>query len=144
MNGATALDVVAAVLMIAGAAFTLAAAVGVLRFRDVLGRMHAATKPQTLGIVLVLAGAGVRLRDSVDLWMIVLVIGFQLLTAPTAAHLVGRLGYRTRHVRRDRLHVDELAADPPQVPGGAAGYPPDGPPSPTERPGSGPGADSRP
>jgi multicomponent Na+:H+ antiporter subunit G len=132
VSGGTALDVLAGALMILGALFTLAAAVGVLRFRDVLGRMHAATKPQTLGIVLVLSGAAVRLRDSVDLWMLLLVIGFQLLTAPAAAHLVGRLGYRTRHVRHDLLHVDELAADPPH-PGAAprqGGPAPSGPDSP--------------
>ena len=60
-------------------------------------------------MLLVLGGAGVRLRDSVDLWMLVLTGGFQLLTAPVTAHLIGRLTYQTRHVRRDLLHVDELA-----------------------------------
>lgn len=104
-----ALDVLAAVLLLSGAALALAAAVGVLRFVDVLSRMHAATKPQVLGILLCLAGAGIRLRDSIDLWMLVLTGAFQLLTAPVAAHLIGRLAYRTRHVRRDRLFVDELA-----------------------------------
>ena len=132
MSGDRALDVLAGALMVSGALFTLAASVGVLRFRDVLGRMHAATKPQTLGIVLVLSGAAVRLRDSVDVWMIVLVVGFQLLTAPASAHLVGRLAYRTRHVRRDLLHLDELAA---------ASLEPTAPPGP---PAPAPGPDSRP
>jgi multicomponent Na+:H+ antiporter subunit G len=31
-----------------------------------------------------------------------------MLTAPVAAHLVGRAGYRTGKVRRDLLVVDEL------------------------------------
>ncbi len=104
-----ALDALAAVLLLSGAALALAAAIGVLRFVDTLSRMHAATKPQVLGILLCLAGAGVRLRDNVDVWMLVLTGAFQLLTAPVAAHLVGRVAYRTRHVRRDRLHVDDLA-----------------------------------
>ncbi len=103
------LDVLAAVLLLSGAVLALAASIGVRRFVDVLGRMHAATKPQVLGILLCLAGAAVRLRDNVDVWMLVLTGAFQLLTAPVAAHLIGRLAYRTRHVRRDRLHVDELA-----------------------------------
>jgi multicomponent Na+:H+ antiporter subunit G len=110
MTADAALDVLAAVLLITGASLALAASIGVLRFVDVLSRMHAATKPQVLGILLCLAGAGVRLRDSVDLWMLVLTGAFQLVTAPVAAHLVGRLAHRTRHVRRDRLFVDELAA----------------------------------
>jgi multicomponent Na+:H+ antiporter subunit G len=109
VNADRALDVLAGALILLGSAFTLAAAVGVLRFPDVLSRMHAATKPQTLGIVLVLSGAALRLRDSVDVWMLLLVIGFQLLTAPSAAHLIGRLSYRTGHVRADLLHLDELA-----------------------------------
>lgn len=103
------LDVVAAALLLAGASLALAASIGVLRFVDVLSRMHAATKPQVLGILLCLAGAALRLRDSVDVWMLVLTGAFQLITAPVAAHLIARLAYRTRHVRRDRLHVDELA-----------------------------------
>jgi multicomponent Na+:H+ antiporter subunit G len=107
-----ALDALAAVLLLSGAALALAAAVGVLRFVDTLSRMHAATKPQVLGILLCLGGAGVRLRDNVDVWMLVLTGAFQLLTAPVAAHLVGRVAYRTRHVRRDRLHVDDLAGRP--------------------------------
>ncbi|RJK95979.1 monovalent cation/H(+) antiporter subunit G [Vallicoccus soli] len=108
----TALDVLAAVLLISGAALALAASVGVLRFPDVLSRMHAATKPQVLGMLLVLAGAAVRLRTSVDVWMLVLTGAFQLMTAPVAAHLVGRLAYRTRHVRTDLLVCDELADAP--------------------------------
>jgi multicomponent Na+:H+ antiporter subunit G len=104
------LDVLAAVLLLSGAFLALTAAVGLLRFVDVLARMHGATKPQVVGILLCLAGAAVRLRDSVDVWMLLLCGAFQMLTAPVSAHLIGRLAYRTRHVRHDRLFVDDLAA----------------------------------
>lgn len=107
------LDVVSATLLLAGGLLTLTAAVGVVRFPDVLTRMHAATKPQVLGLLLVLGGAGLQLRGHVDVWMLALAGGFQLLTAPISAHLVGRLAYRTRHVRRDLLVVDELERDDP-------------------------------
>lgn len=107
----TALDVVSAILLLSGAALALAAAIGILRFADVLSRMHAVTKPQVLGVLLVMAGASIRLRGSVDVWMLVLTAAFQVMTAPVAAHLVGRLAYRTRHVRRDLLLVDELERD---------------------------------
>jgi multicomponent Na+:H+ antiporter subunit G len=112
MTTAGVLDVVAAVLLLSGASLALAASIGVLRFVDVLSRMHAATKPQVLGILLCLAGAAVRLRDSVDVWMLALTGAFQLVTAPVAAHMIGRLAYRTRHVRRDHLFVDDLASRP--------------------------------
>ncbi len=103
------LDVLAAVCMISGAALAFAAAVGMLRFPNVLMRMHAATKPQVLGLLLLLAGAGIRLRSSVDVWMLVLAGAFQLLTAPVAAHLVGRLAYRNRAAEHEDLLVDEYA-----------------------------------
>lgn len=50
-------DVLTAVLLPAGAAFTAVGALGVLRFPDLLTRLHAATKPHTIGLLLVLAGA---------------------------------------------------------------------------------------
>ena len=41
----------------AGALLGLAAGIGVLRFPDALSRMHAATKPQVLGVLLLLLGS---------------------------------------------------------------------------------------
>ena len=106
-------DILTAVLVLSGSALALTAAIGVVRFPDTLSRMHAATKPQVLGLLLVLSGAGLQLRDSVDVWMLALAGGFQLLTAPISAHLVGRLAYRTRHVRKALLVVDDLERDDP-------------------------------
>lgn len=103
------LDLVGAVLLLLGALLALAAAIGLLRLPDVLSRMHAATKPQTTGLVLVVIGSALLLRTSVDVWMLVLVAAFQLITAPVTAHLVGRLAYRSGGVREDLLHRDELA-----------------------------------
>ena len=108
MSWDTLADVVAAVCLIGGALLALAAGVGVLRFPDLLSRMHAGTKPQVLGLVLVLIGLSLRLRSGGAVWALVLVALFQMLTAPVAAHLVGRAGYRTGKVRRDLLVVDEL------------------------------------
>lgn len=105
----TVLDVVGAVLMGLGAVLALTAAIGLLRLPDVLSRMHAATKPQVLGVVLVMIGAALRLRTSADAGMLVLAAIFQLITAPVTAHLVGRLAHRTGGVRTDLLHTDELA-----------------------------------
>lgn len=106
MSGA--LDVLAAICLLGGAALSLAAGIGVLRFPDVLSRMHAASKPQVLGLLLILIGVGLRLRTGFDITTLVLVAVFQLTTAPVAAHMVGRAAYRTRRVRRDLLLVDEL------------------------------------
>ncbi|WP_189042929.1 monovalent cation/H(+) antiporter subunit G [Micromonospora sonchi] len=102
-------DWLGAVSLVAGALLSLAAAIGVLRFPDTLSRMHAATKPQVLGVLLLLLGLSLRLRTLSDLGMIALVGIFQLATAPVAAQMVGRAAYRSGRVDRRLLDVDELA-----------------------------------
>ncbi|WP_320064555.1 monovalent cation/H(+) antiporter subunit G [Micromonospora sp. RTGN7] len=109
MSAGTVADWLGAACLISGGLLSLAAGVGVLRFPDVLDRMHAATKPQVLGVLLLLAGVALRLRTSSDIGMIVLVAVFQLTTAPVAAQMVGRAAYRSGRVDRSLLDVDELA-----------------------------------
>jgi len=110
MTLTTLADVLAAVCLIGGAVLSLAAGVGVLRFPDALSRMHAATKPQVLGLLLILSGVALRLRSQPDLATVALVALFQLATAPVAAHLVGRAVYRNRRFRPELLVTDDLAA----------------------------------
>ncbi|QAY63833.1 monovalent cation/H(+) antiporter subunit G [Xylanimonas allomyrinae] len=102
-------DVVAAVCLLLGAFLTFSAGVGVLRFENLLARMHAVTKPQVLGLILLLAGVALRLRSGAALTLLGLVVVFQLLTSPVAAHMVGRAGFRTGKVRSQDLDVDDLS-----------------------------------
>ena len=106
----TILDIVAGTFMIIGSLLSLAAGIGMLRFPDLLSRLHAATKPQVLGLFLLLAALGIELRSWAVVPILVMAWGLQLLTAPVSAHMVGRAGYRTRHLKRETLIVDELAA----------------------------------
>ena len=101
-------DVVAIALLPCGAFLCLTAGLGLVRFPDVLTRMHAGTKPQVLGVLLIMVGGAIRLQGWSATWMLLLVAAFQLLTAPVSAHMVSRVAYRRRHVRRDLLLVDEL------------------------------------
>ena len=105
------LDVIAGVALILGATLTLLAAVGLLRLPDVLSRMHVVTKPQGLGLLLLLLGAALRLRNGFDITTIVLVAVFQLVTAPVAANLVGGAAYRTGERCRSAVARDELAEE---------------------------------
>ena len=97
------IDAVSAVFLVVGAVMSLGAAIGLLRFPDLMSRMHAATKPQVLGLFLLLAAIGLQMRT----WWVwpVLVVAwiFQLLTAPVSAHMVGRAGYRTKHLDPELL-----------------------------------------
>lgn len=110
-----ALDAVGTVAIVLGVLLTLVASVGLLSLPDTLSRMHAATKPQVLGLLLVVVGGALHLRTSVDVWMLVLVGAFQLVTAPVTAHVIGRLAHRGPGVRRDLLHVDELDRRPDEA-----------------------------
>ena len=109
MNWSGAADVVAAACLVLSALLTLIAAIGILRFPDVLTRMHSATKPQVLGLLVVLLGLGFRLRDPSTIGLLALVALFQLVTSPIASHMVGRASFRAGQVRRDLLVVDELS-----------------------------------
>lgn len=113
-------DVLSAVLLLAGAAFALVAAIGVLRLPDLLSRMHAATKPQVIGLMLVIAGVALRLRDPSVLGILFLVVVLQMSTSVIAGHMVGRAAFRAGQVRHDLLVLDELGeVDGTQEPRGA-------------------------
>jgi multicomponent Na+:H+ antiporter subunit G len=107
----TVLELVGHVLILIGSVISLTAAVGIVRFRDTLSRMHPATKPQVVGLLFVLGGAMLILRGNVDIWMLALAGMFMVLTAPVIAHRVGRLAYREQLGRDGLLSGDEQSPD---------------------------------
>lgn len=108
---ATLLDLIGAGLIVIGILLCLTAAIGLIRLPDVLSRMHAATKPQTLGLLVLLTGLGMSLRDWKLVGLLIVIGTLQLLTAPISAHLVARTAYRTRQFRTDLTEPDELDSD---------------------------------
>ena len=106
------LDAAGAVLLLAGVLLTLVASIGLVRFPDVFTRMHAATKPATLGLLLVCAGAALVVDDGGDRAALLLVAAFQFVTAPVAAHMVGRAAYGAGVGALDELVVDDLSTAP--------------------------------
>lgn len=87
-------EVLASALLVAGSLLALLAAIGLQRFDDVFARMHSATKPATLGLVLILGGAALVITEPGAVAKLFLVILLQFITAPVAAHLVGRAAFR--------------------------------------------------
>ena len=119
----SAVDVVAAVLMLIGAASCLLGAIGLVRLPDLPARLQAATKPQTLGLALVVVGTALRveLASAVTLGLVVL---FQVITAPVVSQIVGRAAYRAGGIPEGALGalvVDELAEHLPADREGASG-----------------------
>lgn len=86
------MTIVAMVVMALGAAFLLAAAIGVIRLRDPLQRMHSATKAGTLGTALLILGA--MLTGAIDqVGTGLLAILFLLITLPLTAQVLARASY---------------------------------------------------
>ena len=98
-------DLLGLLFLLLGELLCVAAAIGLLRFPDLLSRMHAGTKPQVLGVIFVIVGVGLRTRSGIDLGMLVLIGVFQLLTIPAGAHMVGRAGFRTGQVEPADIHL---------------------------------------
>lgn len=109
------LDIASLICIGLGTLLVLATAIGMARFRDTLSRMHSVTKPQTLGLILTVIGAILRLLGSGnltpgnkgDMGVLVLVILFALLTAPVVAQRIGRIARREGLYDADYLIRDD-------------------------------------
>lgn len=88
------MTIVAAFLIGAGVGFMVLAGVGLLRLPDVFARMHAATKSASLGVACVLGGSAILVPGPLADFKLILAIAFQFMTAPVAAHVIGRAAYR--------------------------------------------------
>ena len=87
-------ELVCAILILVGGAFALIASLGMVRLPDVLTRMHASTKAGTLASSLILAAVAIRFPETSIVAKCVAAVLFLLLTAPLAAHMIGRASYR--------------------------------------------------
>lgn len=102
-------EIAVAFFILAGGLFSLAAAVGVLRLPDVLIRMHASTKAGTLGCGLMLVAVALHFGEGAIVARALAAIVFLILTAPVAAHLIGRAAYRTGVPLWHGTVMDELS-----------------------------------
>ena len=109
-------EILTSILVVGGGFFAFAAALGVLRLPDVLIRMHASTKAGTLGCGLILLAAATHFGETAIVARALAAILFLLLTAPVAAHMIGRAAYRTGVPLWKGMVIDELGR-PPQADG---------------------------
>ncbi|MBX3314473.1 MAG: monovalent cation/H(+) antiporter subunit G [Actinobacteria bacterium] len=101
------MEILADVLVLVGAAFLALAGIGVVRFKDLFARMHAATKASTIAVVLIAAAAVLTLDHGAPTVVLAAILTF--LTAPSAAHLVARAAYRDEHLDVGLDGIDDLA-----------------------------------
>lgn len=80
-------------LLILGGFMMFLAGLGLFRMPDIFTRMHASTKGASLGVAILLLGAALAFQDLAVITKALVTITFIFLTAPVAAHLLGRAAY---------------------------------------------------
>lgn len=101
------IELLVALLLIGGGVFALAAGVGILRMPDLYVRMHASTKAGTLAAGLAMAGVAVAFADAAVAMRAAIIVAFLLMTAPVAAHLIGRAAYKAKVPLWEKSVIDE-------------------------------------
>jgi multicomponent Na+:H+ antiporter subunit G len=100
--------IVGGVLVGAGVGLVLLAAVGILRFPDVLTRASASTKAAGLGVALVLGGAAFLFGTAEAAVKLSIAVAVQFATAPVSGHVIGRAAYRSGAPLWEGTHTDQL------------------------------------
>lgn len=96
-------SIIIAVLLILGSLITLIGTLGLLRFNDFTGRIHATTLGNTLGAMLVLAASCLLswyIRDRVFFHEVVIIL-FLFFTSPISAMLL----MRSYTLRQERMSI---------------------------------------
>jgi multicomponent Na+:H+ antiporter subunit G len=101
-------EILTALLLVLGSLFSFVAALGMLRLPDTVIRMHAATKAGTLGAGLILIAVAFFYAEIGMTLRALAAIMFLLLTAPVAAHLIGRAAYYSGIRLWEKTWVDQL------------------------------------
>lgn len=84
------MEYVIGIVALLGGFFTLIAGAGLVKLPDVFIRMHASTKAGTLGSSLTLLAAALFFAQTSVSIKALIGVFFLMLTAPIAAHLIGR------------------------------------------------------
>ena len=101
-------DVLVSLLVVLGSGLVLLASLGLVRLPDLYTRMHASTKPATLGVSLVVAALALQTGELGIGVRALLIVLFFLLTAPVAAHRLARAAYEAGVPRWEGTVRDEL------------------------------------
>ena len=101
-------EILSAILIIIGTAFMLISAIGMVKMPDLYLRMSASTKSATLGVSTILLATAIFFNDLGISSRAVATIIFILITAPVAAHMMGRAAYFNGVPLWEKTHHDDL------------------------------------
>lgn len=102
-------EILVSLFLITGSLFMFLGSIGILRMPDLFMRMSTTTKAATLGIALMLCGAAIYFGNVVITSKAIATIFFVLLTAPIAAHMIGRAAYFNNVPLWKNSLIDELS-----------------------------------
>lgn len=88
------INIMSAILILAGVFFYLAGSIGLLRLPDLYSRLHALTKADNLGLGLLIAGLALHSQDLFIMLKLLLVWLAVLAASATSAHLIARQARR--------------------------------------------------
>jgi multicomponent Na+:H+ antiporter subunit G len=103
-------DIITVALIFLGSAFSLLAAVGIVRMPDLYTRMQSATKAGTLGVACVVLAAAVHFQTASVTVEVAMITIFLFATAPIASHLIARAAYHAGVPLWDRTIQNDLSA----------------------------------
>ncbi len=106
---------IAAILALIGAAFSLLAGIGVLRMPDAMTRMHAATKVSAFGSGMALIAAAIHFGDPALVARSLIALTFIMLSVPVATHLLARAAWRDRIAFWERTIGTEIRPEDEQA-----------------------------
>lgn len=96
------------ILSTVGTLFILLAAFGLLKMPDFYMRVSISTKAITLGTGLILLATAVSFNEFSITSRVLAIIIFIVLTAPVAAHMIGRAAYFTKVYMWDKSVINDL------------------------------------
>ena len=111
-------ELIICVFLLIGGVFCVAGSIGLMTFPDIYCRMHALTKPVTLGafclivaytLFLYYAGLGLSMKG-------VLAVVFLFLTVPVGSHMITKSAYHNGVPLWEDSVIDQLAEDLKDVP----------------------------
>lgn len=108
------IDIIGYILIIVGIFFNICGCIGLVRFPDVYNRLQASTKCVTLGTVMLLVGVAFVSASGALAAKAIICAVFILITAPTAAHAIGKGSHASGVSLWEESVVDKYAEDTSQ------------------------------
>ncbi len=102
-------DILVAFFLLLGSVAMFLSSVGMLRFRDVFLRMHAATKSSSFGIGCIMIGVALFFADSLLSIRLIALLLIYLLTVPVGAQVLAHAAHVARVRMAKETWVDDLA-----------------------------------